>query len=657
MPSTARISKVSQFEYPSIVDTFAGREKPKRKAYIGVDHVEFAKAEKDDGEPITLEKSILRILNGPRDSVERLAFEANPYIHNTHAGIYKPKRQLIPDPILKRIAIQDDLVAAIVNARASQVSAFGRPRQDRFSTGFVIEPKPGVVERLNPDQKAALDHRIEEAVKLLNSCGHTKGLRQRDRCSLNQWMQVSAKNAVVVGRIATEIVWGFDAASGEKKFHRFRAIDAGTIYQSVPQKEIGEHYREQAVRMLEQLKNKKLQEVETPGDENDDWAWVQVIDGTITQVFTDEQCVVKNFYPVNDVELDGYPVTPIDTMMSAVTTHINITTHNKMYFATGRATRGMLVIKSDDVDEGVVARVKQQFNASINSANNAWRMPVFAIGSQDEIEWQSIDSSSRDMEFQYLTDMNARVILSAFQMSPEELPGWAYLSRGTNNQSLAESNNEYRLEAARDLGIRPLLSQFDEFLNAVILPLIDAQLAKIASIRLLGLDAETAEKESVRLQQDMPIHMTFDQVLEKVEKRPVGKAMGGEFPLNPQFQSIIDKYLTVGQILEVFFGIAGAAQNPDLQYIRDPFWFNFQNLKLQAQQCRPSNPRGPRVVVTTDQEGRPVRLSRLRRVAGILVHRTRLEMVAERTRSRTRCLRSPRRPRPSRTPPAARVRT
>lgn len=27
-------------------------------------------------------------------------------------------------------------------------------------------------------------------------------------------------------------------------------------------------------------------------------------------------------------------------------------------------------------------------------------------------------------EFQYLSDTNARVILSAFQMSPEELPGY-----------------------------------------------------------------------------------------------------------------------------------------------------------------------------------------------------------------------------------------
>jgi hypothetical protein len=184
-------------------------------------------------------------------------------------------------------------------------------------------------------------------------------------------------------------------------------------------------------------------------------------------------------------------------------------------------------------------------------------MPVFGCGADDDITWQPIDNGGRDMEFQYLADMNARVILSAFQMSPEELPGWSYLSRGTNSQALSEGNNEYKLEAARDVGIRPLLAQFEDFLNQSVLPLFDDTIAKECALKLVGFDAETAEKESVRLQQDMPVHMTYDEVLEKVEKKAMGKAMGGEFPLNPQYQAIIDKYITVGQIQEFFFGDRG----------------------------------------------------------------------------------------------------
>ncbi|NDD54102.1 hypothetical protein EBZ39_09530, partial [bacterium] len=220
------------------------------------------------------------------------------------------------------------------------------------------------------------------------------------------------------------------------------------------------------------------------------------------------------------------------------------------------------------------------------SVNNAWRMPVFGISASDEIQWQPIDSGTRDMEFQYLSDTNARVILSAYQMSPEELPGYAHLSRGTNSQSLSESNQEYLLTAHRDVGIRPLLKQFEDFINGALFPLIDENLSKLCTLRLAGLDAETAEKESVRLQQDMPVHMTFDEVLKKVEKEPIGKKFGGDIPLNQAWQAVIDKYMPVGQIMEHFLGVEGAAKNPGLQYIRDPFWFQWQQLQMQQQQMQ-----------------------------------------------------------------------
>jgi hypothetical protein len=168
-------------------------------------------------------------------------------------------------------------------------------------------------------------------------------------------------------------------------------------------------------------------------------------------------------------------------------------------------------------------------------------------------------------------------------MSPEELPGYAHLSRGTNSQALSEGNNEYKMEAARDVGLRPLISQFEDFINARIFPLIDPKLAKICTVKLLGLDAETAEKESVRLQQDMGLHMTYDQVLGQVEKKPIGMEFGGEYPLNPQVQAILEKFLTKGQILEKFFGMKDASQKPEWAYcIQDPVDAAIFQMKAQA---------------------------------------------------------------------------
>lgn len=533
------------------------------------------------GEKPSLTKSILNVLNGSNNSIERLAFEEDPSNYSQYQGLYKQKIRLIPDSVLKRIAIQDDLVAAIVNARANQIGTFGRPRPDRFSLGYAIEPKEGLLDKLNQQQKDQLQKRIAEATARFETCGSTSGWDDDERLTFSQYLSMSTKNAVVVGRIATEIIWQTNPYTGKEEFHSFRPIDAGTIFKAAPQKEAAQSVREQARFLLETVKNKRLVPERFQADE---YAWVQAIESRPLQAFTSKECVVHNFYPVADVELDGYPVTPLDTVISAVTTHINITTHNKLYFQSGRATRGMIVIRSDDLDEGVISRIRQQFNASINSVQNSWRMPVFGIGSEDDLAWQSIDSGGRDMEFQYLSDSNARVILSAFQMSPEELPGYSHLSRGTNSQSLSESNQEYLLTAHRDIGIRPLLMQWQDFINASLFPLIDEELAQICTFKLVGLEADSAEKESARLQQDAPVHMTYNELLSKVEKKQIAHDLGGDVPFNPAYQGVLDKYVTVGVIRERFLGIEGASQDPQFAYVRDPYWFQMQQLMLQKQQ-------------------------------------------------------------------------
>lgn len=552
--------------------------------------IKFA-TDSDDEEPTDFVKSILNELNGSKNSIHRLAFTTNPNHTTSFSGLYKPRLRLLPPYVLKRIAIQDDLVAAIIQARQNHVSAFGRPRPNRFSNGFTIEPKQIALaaieaekdESLKVQKKDELRKRINDATKMILNCGHTSGWDENDRLSFPQYLSQSVRNMLVCGMLATEVIWR-DLNNGCKKFYGFRVIDAGTIYRASPYSEMAESIREQSRKMLEQVKNEKLIPERF---ERDEYAWIQVVDGRPVQAFTGQECLVHMLYGVPDIEMDGYPVTPIDTVIAAITTHINITTHNKLYFQYGRASRGMLVFTSDDVEERVLRNIKQQFNAclvgetsiitkeygmstishilqnnleqkvtiwtgkdwksglvyktgqrkltktklancleietspdhkflvagengviwkeqkdlqlrdfvavnanpfpvtsetaeqltvdynfepiveikrfdnevemfdvevydtehrfsangiithnSINSSSNSFRMPVFSVGQGEDLKWQPIDSTSKDMEFQYLMDMNARVILSAFMMSPEELPGWSYLSRGTNSQAL-----------------------------------------------------------------------------------------------------------------------------------------------------------------------------------------------------------------------------
>ena len=190
--------------------------------------IDLGKSDPDDNSPPSLTKSILNELNGgKKDSIERLAFEIDPQQVNQYQSLYRAKLRLIPDHLLKRIAIQDDLVAAIANARSKQMQSFGMPPKDRFSKGFTIEPKPGIMDELNGEEKRDIQRRIDAVTEKLITCGEVRGWSDHDRMTLGTYLNISTRNAMIVGRLATEIVYCTDAVTGKRKFHSFRPTDAG----------------------------------------------------------------------------------------------------------------------------------------------------------------------------------------------------------------------------------------------------------------------------------------------------------------------------------------------------------------------------------------------------------------------------------------------
>lgn len=509
----------------------------------------------------------------------RFAFTEDPNKVSQYAGIYKNKTELLPDNLIKRIIAQDDLVASILNARANFMSAFGRPRLSRFDVGFSIEIKPEFKDKVPIEKMALIKDKIERAKRLFLNCGYTKGLEESEKLTLPDWFKMTVRDGLSFGRFGTEIIWK-TLPDGKKEFHRFRPVDTGTMFKTVRKghgvNQEAESLRRQAINALQQLTGIKM---DVERFRKDKYSWIQVIEGQPKQAFTEKELIMKNLYPVTNVEYNGYPLTPLDTVINSVTTHINITNYHKLYFQNGRATKGMLVFQSDDIDEETIQQIKLQFNASINNVNNSFRMPVFAVGKDDKINWVPLtNAAKKDGEFEYLSDQNARVILSAFQMSPDELPGYGHLSRGTNSQALSESSNEYKMDASRSVGSRPLILCFQDFLNEKIFPLIDAELSSLCTIRLSGLDAKTPEQEAIRIQEDAPLHMTMNDVLSMVEKDKIPSQLAGDVPFNERWQVTADKYCYAGDIMEYFMDIPGASLNPLNKFKRDPFWFQWIQL-------------------------------------------------------------------------------
>jgi hypothetical protein len=544
-----------------------------------------------------LEKSSIREGEGPFSSMMKnvpllagqekknkggvkLAFYEDPVETSDYAGLYKTKRRLLPDKVIKMIRIQNHLVASILRARGNTMAMHGHKRKDRFDIGFEVDIKPEFEQYIKPEQMAKIRERIERLEKLILNCGSNEGLSPDEHMSLSDFLDQQARNGLAFGRFATEIIYNGD--HDNKKFHSFRPVDAGTIYNVVRNGDFGaQAVRDGSIKRLQEVTGDKI-DIDFKQLQEDNYAYIQNVDGTPVQAFTPEELIVYNMFPSTDIEHAGYPVTPIDTCISSITTHLSIDAYNRLYFQNGRAAKGILVVKSEEIDQGTIQKIRQDFMASINNVNNSFRAPVFGVGPEDDVNWLPMVSSAGDGEFQFLYDQVARNILSTFNISPDELPGYGHLSRGTNQQTLSESSNEFKLTAARDTGLRPLILKFQAFFNEKLLPIVDPELAQICYIQLSGLDAQSREQESLRLQQDMPLHMTYDEVLGDVDKHPIGERLGGSVPFNERYQLIADKLLKVAEVREAFMEDPAALVDPTLQFMRDPFWLQHMQILMQV---------------------------------------------------------------------------
>lgn len=513
-----------------------------------------------------------------------LAFTENPNTAN-YEGLYKYRKGLLPPQLIKQIRVADHLIAAILRTRGAQASLFGHLLIDRFDRGIELAIKPEFYKILTPEQNEKIVQRMKRAESLLLNCGHNEGLEDHDKMTLADYLDQSSRNGYSFGWFATEIIYDRSQKpddEGNYPFHRFRPRDAGSIQRCVRKGEaLGDGLRAEAMKLLKELNNQETS-INLEALENDEYAWVQVVDGhTPRQAFTHKEMLMCNMFPSTDIEHNGYPVTPLDTIVNSVTTHIAIDTYKKLFFQNGRASKGAFIIKADSLDQPAMDAIKREFDASINNVSNSFRTPLLGLAPGEDATWVSFQNEGLSDGFEYMYDQIARNILSAFSMSPDELPAYSHLSKATNSQSLSESSNEYKLTASRDSGIRPFIQKLETFFNQRLFPIIDPILAKICEIRFTGLDAQSAEQESTRLQQNMAISMNYDEVMDETDKEQIGEAFGGKMPFSERLQLILDKYNDVGEVKSRFFGSPAASVDPMLRYKRDPF--ALQQMQLLSQ--------------------------------------------------------------------------
>ena len=349
-----------------------------------------------------LQKALNDSMGKATERAPALTFMESPNYNDAYAGVVKSKRNEIPDSILKMVRVQDHLVAAILRTRGGQLSQFGKKRADRFDKGMEIKIKPEFLKLLNTEQFAKVTERIKRLETILLNCGHTEGLENQQKMTLSQYLDIQIQNALTFGWMGTEVIYDRETdpdKDGKFPFNRFRPIDSGTIYKTVRNGEqAGVNTRILAIKELERITGDKIK-VDYDKLREDRYSWCQQVEGIAKQYFTHEELLMHEFFPCTDVEKNGYAIPILETVISSVTSHISIDTWMRLYFQNGRATRGALVIKSDDVDCPTLEKFRQEFQASINGVQNSFRTPLMGISPSEDIDWLSFANDRADDSF------------------------------------------------------------------------------------------------------------------------------------------------------------------------------------------------------------------------------------------------------------------
>jgi len=402
------------------------------------------------------------------------------------------------------------------------------------------------------------------------NCGYTGEERApEDKMTLDQWGYMVTRDLMVYGHCAIEKVRRRDG-----DLYSFLPLPAETIYYA--NKKIDP-------KVIEGMKNiwkRALDENKVTIDDvtSDKVEFIQVIEGKCVEAFDRNELIFSRINLESDIDLNGYAVGPLERCVGAITSHLLIENHQRQFFSHGFASKGLLVIQGD-VTPNTLKALQQMWNNQITGPVNSWRTPILA-GIQG-VQWTPLSPNSRDMEYAAWQDYILRLIFSAFAIDPEEV-GFGYLSRGTEQKSLSESSNEWKLTASRDRGLRPILGRIEAIINEEILPAFSKNYSEKYHFAFVGLDSETQPEELARLQTETALLTTLDEARKETERDPL--VYGGGLILNQLYIQTAQMNMPKGVFMEKFMGIQGASERPDLQYIPDPMWFQWQQMQIQMAQ-------------------------------------------------------------------------
>lgn len=384
---------------------------------------------------------------------------------------------LMIDQMIRRTHV----IQAMILTRVNQVARHCRVQQDRYGIGFRIQHR---------DKKKNLSRAARRMAESLQDAimRTTTGDPGVARDDFEAFTRKVMRDSMSFDQGCWEIV-----KSRRGKPHSWTAVDAKTI-----------RLVDTAERFLDRKSNSAIRTV-------------QILDDQVINEWAADEMAFMIRNPLSSIQAQGYGTSEVEMLIHVITAILWAFQYNQKFFSQGATPKGLINFKGQ-VPGRQLAAFRRFFYQMLAGVENAWRTPV--LNAEQGVEWISMHSTNRDMEYSAWMDFLIKLSAAMLQMDPTEI-GFKYGQEG-GERSMFESSNEQKVTQSKDKGLKPILIRYQNTLNQMIVQPIDPDF----EMSFMGLDSLTPKEQADLDKVRGETFLTVDEIRREEGKRPLPDGEG-----------------------------------------------------------------------------------------------------------------------------------
>lgn len=404
-----------------------------------------------------------------------------------------------------------DALDADGNPVPGQEGQDGSPEQEQENEREQLrKAKEELHKRISPKVEAISD--------FVQNCGYTKNRPfETKKWTFDAWLRASVRDTTTYDQYASELV-----PDNTGNLHHFFPMDASTVRYSTPEiknyknMEIGQSgydilYPEKE---LEAMENSDALELDESKLQNDEYKWVQVLNGRIVRGYTQNELAVGMRNPTTDIYANGYSIAELEILLRIVSSHLFTENYNMSYFTQGFSAKGILHIKAD-LPRRKLESARVMWQHMIKGNRNSFQTPIMA--SSGDIEWIPLTQNHSDIEFSLWMQYLIRVICAIYQIDPSEI-GFGMKDLGDGGGGgLSGDNTDAKINQSKDRGLIPLLRHVENYINTNIIDRLDPEF----KLEFVGVSDESKQEVLERQEKEVKFKKSVNEIREEDGLPPI----------------------------------------------------------------------------------------------------------------------------------------